>query len=279
MTGNIRIGSGSSPHLKAAVFSLSSALENLHGLTASHVISNKTGVPSGQISDLYDSLLNDRIDVAVADLQMIPVHNDTNQEIVITALTSRKNAGESILADPSMLDSSLELKLKSGIKVAVSCVRQQALLYDIRPDITGVLLAYSEMKNLEETGVNAAILQNEYIEDSQHNYEVISLHPREWTPAPGSGIIAYLTHRDNMLLRKTLQSIHNRGTMEVSNVERNLLKLAGSTLEGTVGAYCYQDKGGNFHISAVRGDIYKKVAMSQSTSSGLAENVYFSLFS
>ena len=102
---------------------------------------------------------------------------------------------------------------------------------------------------------------------------MIPLHPAELTGKAGLGIFAFLTHRDAIAQRKFIQNVTASQYIRVSNIERAVQKLMGPEMSEKLGVYCRTDQKGNYRITAVALDPYRRVTASQSTHVGLAEKV------
>src|SRR5690606_38565908 len=79
-------------------------------------------------------------------------------------------------------------------------------------------------------------------------YVVIKLHPREFVPAPGQGILTYQTHKDRTDVRKILMQLHNAEVGMRSNLERSVLQKMGGGCSMPLGVYCEMDHLKNYHV-------------------------------
>ena len=249
--------------------------------TISHYASNE---PSKNIQDvLYDAIRDSEIDTAVFDLSALPLH-DNHSDIVVTAISERRNPGEGLLISSTSYDPSLELKMKPGSRVMVSDIRQGGQLLSMLPMIS---LIYNpentedQLSKLKNGQCDVLLMsKNEYetLIDEDNDITFLKLHPKEMIPRPGQGFTAYVAHKEDLKTRRILKNIHYADAVQISNVERKVLQMVSPEFRDKTGVYCYTDQRGYFHVDAVRCDMYKKTTFSQSISADLAEKIYFSLF-
>lgn len=249
--------------------------------TISHYESND---PSKNIQEvLYDAIRDSEIDTAAFDLSALPLY-DNHIDIVVTAISERRNPGEGLLISSTSYDPSMELKIKPGSRVMVSDVRQGGQLLSMLPMIS---LIYNpentedQLSKLKNGECDVLLMsKNEYeaLIDEDNDFTFLKLHPKEMIPRPGQGFTAYVAHKEDVKTRRILKNIHHGDAVQISNVERKLLQMVSPEFRDKTGVYCSTDQRGYFHVDAVRCDEYKKTIFSQSISADLAEKIYFSLF-
>jgi hydroxymethylbilane synthase len=240
--------------------------------------------PSKNIQEvLYDAIRANEIDTAAFDLSVLPVY-DSHHDIVVTAISERRNPGEGLLISSTAYDPSSELKIKSGARVMVSDVRQGGQLLSMLPTIS---LTYNpehtedQLSKLTNGQCDVLLMsKNDYetLIDNDSDFTFLKLHPKEMIPRPGQGFTAYLAHKDDLKTRRILKNIHRADAVQMSNVERKVLQMLPPEYLDKTGVYCHTDQRGYFHVDAVRCDVYQKITFSQSISADLAEKIYFSIF-
>lgn len=230
-------------------------------------------------SPLPAALLRGDIDVAVSALNALPVEQP--EELVITALSQRDNPADSLLIHPSAVDTQHIFRLKQGAVVGTFAGHRKVQLQDFRPDI--VLKApwdtvFSPFEQLrqgywEAIFLEAAAMQR--LDMDVDGLEVIELYPGEWIPAPGQGVLAWQTHRDDLATRRIFRQLHHPEVAACTNVERRILQVLSADERPTLGAYCHRDAGGNYHVvaSCLRAGALHRARLSSSTNSGLGDRV------
>jgi len=228
---------------------------------------------------LSSAIKNNEIDIALVNLYEVPVFKD--KDIIIAGLSERVDPGESLVVRSKYVDKNADFRLGASTRISVADTRQLKQLAMVRPDLY-FTENYKDLRDLpfilNSSLADAAIVQNQetdMILKYISGFEIIKLNPKEFIPQPGSGATAYLTHSENIEIRRIIKSIHCKDTANVTNNERRLKQLAG---ENTLGAYCYKDAGGYFHMLAFKSDEHAQtVRYSQSTSAGLAEKLFQSI--
>ncbi|MFZ1751095.1 MAG: hypothetical protein WAU01_12915 [Saprospiraceae bacterium] len=232
---------------------------------------------------LSNEILSGNIDLGIYRLDQLPFF-DENQNLVITALTGEHGQGETLAIRADKFDPTKDLRISHGATIWTQHKRQSIQLQHLNPniEIKEYLLTDDEFAREVKDHHPDAFIYNPYVSSEQYkniaNYRFVHLHPTEVIGLPGHNIIAYVTQKDNIELRRILKTIHVQTLVQKINLERTVLQLAGREFGNKIGVYCHQDSYNNFHVHAVRWDDYKKVSTSQSTTSGLAEKICELLF-
>lgn len=203
------------------------------------------GNPSFQ--SLSEALLNEEINAAIFPLSMIPIEKP--EGIVITALAKRHAAAEILLVRKEHVVENKLLKLKEGASVSVFTEMQKAQLFQFRPDLEITLLDWSyffknDDLNFETDGM---ILPVAFAEKFKHDHIEFPLQPSEFIPTPGQGVLAFLTLKNNLPIRRILKEIHQKEVSACTNIERGIQKA----LPYNVAAFCNKNSQGHFQVSAV----------------------------
>lgn len=232
---------------------------------------------------LYNALLNNEIDTAPVELSTVALWTD-REDILPTAISVRNYPAFILLISEKCFDPSGDLKIKKDSLVGVTSLLQGEQLIHLNPYIR---LHYTDentdaqINQLKNGVYNALVVCSEIIEKYQNEvtgYHSVKIHPTEMIHTPGYGVTAYLSHKDDLVTRKMLKTIHHSDTAKCTNIERKVLQLAGPDYADKIGVYCYTDQRNFFHAVAVRCDEFKKVNFSQSIATGMSEKIYDSLF-
>ncbi len=278
----LRIGAGQSLIQQSLVVHFSTQLQKRD---IDHVI---VQIPESENLDHFknnidNALRNNEIDTAAFYLDQLKP-SISEDETVITALSERQFSGECIVLHPDRYDDTCEINVKNDTKVSTTSLRQSVQLSAHHSGLNINVIDISAEKliqHLNYCNTDAIIISKDYYERMKTiltDFKVINLHPKEMIGPAGQGVIAYLAHRDDGLTRGYLKLINHPKISRITNIERMVLKLAGPECINTLGVYVYQDHKNYFHAHAVRCDLYKKFAFSQSTSEGLAAEIFHSIY-
>lgn len=194
---------------------------------------------------LFRALMAGSIDLMATPLHLLPAH--LPEGIVITALSARPDAAWGLLFRPGLSPAKKTFRLPEGARVGLSSKLAHLQLLDFRPDVQPVLLDTLPALPLSEE-LEALLLPMASLPPGQ---EALRLNPKEFIPAPGQGVTAYLTLKDDLPVRRRLKPLHHSKVSACTNVERRLLQLAAEHDRPLLGAYCEQDAAGHFHFWTV----------------------------
>ncbi len=234
----------------------------------------------------FTALKTGRVDIAILHLPELNAVNPSN-DLIIAALSERNNAQDCLVINENFYDPQAELRLKAGAVVHVVTNIQAEQLKKLSPSIQ-TSVSKSTLESLTDSvnsgEIHAAIIPKFMIDFSENrdNSKIVNLHPKEMIPAPGQGTFAFVTHKENITLRKTLKTIHQKDVAEISNVERKVRQMLPSNDQQNLAVHCYKDVSGNFHAVGSYLDqetsTLKFAIHSQSTSEGLSEKIFHSLY-
>lgn len=234
----------------------------------------------------FTALKTGEIDIAIFHLpDFIPTKSTI--EFVIAALSERMNAQYCLIINENHYDSQADLRLKTGTTVNTSTNMQTEQLKKLCPKIQTIesKLSYENIVDLVNSSeISAAVIPKIYLDSAVNTTQIksINLHPKEMIPAPGQGTFAFVTLTDNLDMRRVLKTIHQKDVSEVTNVERKVRQMLPENDQPNVSVYCYKDINTNFHAFGAFFDVktssFKLASQSQSTSDGLSDNIYHSLF-
>ena len=171
-----------------------------------------------------------------------------------------QDSNHSILVDCDVLKESL-LALNRHLNITVSTINSSNFEQIFKQTDWDAIIFLNELIN----GISAELIEN----------ELISLSPKEFPPAPATGIIVLQTLENNLFLRKKLVEIHQNKIGRISNVERKTQQLLSLENRNQFSIHGETDAADNFHVWANlldNGDI-KKCRISSSTTFKLAESI------
>lgn len=217
------------------------------------------------------SLVKKEISGGVFPLSQIPL--DKPEGVVITALPIRLAADEIILVKKSISEKGKMLNLPEGASVSVFTKMQKAQILHFRPDLKIIELSFGYFYKIEdlEFESDAMILPAAFAENFEHDYISFPLQASEFVPAPGQGVLAFLSLKENIPVRRFLKQFHKKDISTCTNIERTIL----SKSPYNVAVFCKKNNQGHFEINAVsekEGNLFRFNSAS-STSLGLADEV------
>ena len=228
--------------------------------------------------ELEDALLAKEIDFAVHSMKDLPTQGP--EGLVITAISDRADARDCIIINPDQVEDERVLGIKKGAIIGTSSIRRKLQIQNLIPDIQVKDLrgnVPTRIKKLASGDYDAIILASagiDRLDIDLSDFKVFRFHPREFVPAPAQGVLAYQCRADDVPTRKALSLIHSRATLEVTNIERGVLKALDGGCQVPVGVYCEKDKNDYFHAYAYYHDPklgYRNIQYSQSTTAGMAD--------
>ena len=231
--------------------------------------------------EIEDALLASEIDIAVHSMKDLPT--EMVEGLVIAGLSTRANPSDLLIIKKSSVDTSRPLKVKENAKIGTSSIRRKVQLKHFDQSITCVDVrgnVPTRLSKLDTQDYDAIVLAAagvERLEIDLSNYHVVEFNPKEYVSAPAQGVIAYQCRSVDRTTRRILKKIHSSDTALCTNVERTVMKIMDGGCQLPLGAYCEQDKSGNYHCYASYspgpGEQLRQVRLSQSTYAGLAERV------
>jgi hydroxymethylbilane synthase len=231
-------------------------------------------------SGIDSLLLSGTTDVAVhslKDINVVPIEG-----LCIGALSERNDPSDVLIYKKDAVDENLLFKIKRGAVVGTSSLRRKSQINNYRDD----LVVVNVRGNIDERigmlnsdsqldGIIIAKAGLDRLKLDLSVFNVIRLHPKEFVPAPGQGVIACMVRKEDMVLRKILSGIHHMEVAHCTNVERGILAQLGGLCKSPVGVYCEKDLRGSYHcvLSMLKDDRMIRVKYSQSTTFGLTEQM------
>lgn len=235
--------------------------------------------------EIEDELLAGEIDLAVHSMKDMPTTPPDG--LVITAVSYRENPADQLLIHPDAVDENQILRFKQNAIIGTSSARRKAQIRHLRGDVAikdirgNVPTRIEKLRSGEFDAILLAAAGIERLKLDLSDLTVITLHPREFVPAPAQGVLAWQTRTDDLETRRILKNLHQGDVAKATNIERTVLKLMEGGCHIPLGVYCEQDQMGHFHVWAAYAQAWdqalKTVRQSSSTSFELAEQVYKAL--
>lgn len=255
------------------------------GDTIQHLSFDKIEGKGFFTKEIEDQLLEGSIDVAVHSMKDLPTSSPEGLRIAATSY--RENPSDTLLIRDAFFDQSASLRLKKGTIVGTSSARRKAQLKDLNSEISTEDIrgnVPTRIQKLRDGNFGAIVLATAGLNRLQldvSDLKVVELHPREFVPAPAQGVLAYQTRDDDMEMRKIVGRIGVRDVAYCTNIERKVLQMMDGGCHLPLGVYCEQDQMGNYHTWAAMANgldqPVRRCKISQSTSAGLAEEIYNNL--
>ncbi|MEM9930258.1 MAG: hydroxymethylbilane synthase [Bacteroidota bacterium] len=235
--------------------------------------------------EIEDHLLAGSIDLAVHSLKDMPTEQP--EGLTLAALSYRATVNDVIVINKAKAVPGKTFQLADGATIGTSSARRKAQLRDLHPRIVPVDIRGNVPTRLEKArsgemdAVMLAAAGLERLDLDLSDMVVVRPSPKEFVPAPGQGVMAIQTRKEDLAIRKQLIPLHNTIVGECTNVERSVLSLMEGGCSMPLGVYCDRDVAGNYHVWAAYAETQdsevKRVQLSLSTRDGLAERVVSTL--
>lgn len=224
--------------------------------------------------DDFEAHALDNVDQALktlhsGDLQavVLPLHRLSTtlpEGLAITAVTARGAVASRLAVSVNAQQSGAILGLAPGIRVSAPDAVSTAQLLAIRPDL--------DIRQQDAEAEAWIIPADQLQQAGQAGIVQLELHPKEFIPAPGQGVMAWVCWADDLSVRRQLRPWHHPEVSACTNVERGLLQIIGDTWAGRVAAYCERDANGYYHaVAAIETEgSLRNARLSSSTYAGMA---------
>jgi len=202
--------------------------------------------------EIESALLASEVDVAVHSLKDLPTVQP--EGLALAGLSRREDPADLLLIHPDSHDDKGILGLRPGANVGTSSIRRQTQILDLAPEVKVTDLrgnVPTRVNKLREKSYDAIILAAAGLNRLEMNLDdlvVKRLHPREFVPAPGQGVIAYQVREADTEMRKIISHIHHKETSKTTNIERSVLRSMDGGCQVPLGVYCEIDQAQNFHV-------------------------------
>lgn len=237
--------------------------------------------------EIEDALLNNEVDLAVHSLKDLPTTPVKN--LTLCGLSYREQPNDCLIIKKSSADTNGVLGLIATPIIGTSSARRKSFIKTLIPDAIikdlrgNVPTRIAKLTEQDYDAILLAAAGLNRLEINLNEYIVKYLHPREFVPAPGQGVIAYQCRTQDLETRRIVKQIHHPEVSVCTNVERTVLQMMDGGCHVPLGVHCYMDETKNFHAIAAfakNENVEVKTAqLSQSTTSNMAEIIYNELTS
>jgi len=229
--------------------------------------------------EIEDALLRGEIDVAVHSMKDLPTRQPPG--LAITAVSYRHNPADLLIIRKESYQPDLLLKVATHANVGTSSNRRKAQMVAYRPDVQlkdvrgNVPTRLEKLRSGDFDAIFLAAAGIERLELDLSEFEVMTLPPRDFVPAPAQGVLAWQTNQDDTDTRLIMRHLHRPEVSSCTNVERRVLQLMEGGCQLPLGVYCERDATGNYHAFAaceMSGEM-RRTRLSSSTRFGMAEKI------
>ncbi len=198
--------------------------------------------------ELENRLLNKNIDIAVHSLKDLPTR--IHPQLSLGAYLSRGSVPDLLLVHPGWHDSQFLLPIGTDCRVGATSLRRQALLRLYAPQATPDFLrgnVPTRIRKCKEGQYGAIVLAQAGLERlglDPSPLHVYSLNPEIWLPAPGQGVIAVQTRKEDPELLQEVARLDDPETRTAAEIERRLLYNFEGGCHVAFGAFAFREKTG-----------------------------------
>ena len=188
------------------------------------------------VRELEAALLDNRIDIAVHSLKDMP--SSLVPELVIAAVPKREDPRDALISRKGIL-----LKdLPGGSRIATGSIRRQALVKNMRPDLTIEPLRGNVETRLEKLhqndGPDGVILATAGLNRLGLQDQISQYLPcMEFVAAVGQGALAVETRADDNFTTALAAKINHLETRQAITAERAFLQAIGGGCSSSVSAH------------------------------------------
>ncbi len=229
--------------------------------------------------ELEDALLNHDVDLAIHSLKDMPTTQPNG--LCLASVSYREDPSDVLIIRKEVMQEGRLLSLPANAIIGTSSARRKAQIKhlvsdceikDIRGNvptrIQKLIDGHFDAILLAQAGINRLALD-------LSDLKTITLHPSEFVPAPGQGVMVSQCRIDDIPTRKILKELHQTDVGDCINVERKVLQMLDGGCQLPLGVFCSKDAMGNYHVqSALEKDgELRRFKTSQSTRLGLSETI------
>lgn len=232
--------------------------------------------------EIEDALLKGEVDMAVHSMKDMPTTQP--EGLGLAAVSYRENPADWLLIRKEVVNPKSGLKLGKNPIVGTSSARRKAQLLALQPDIQikdirgNVPTRLQKLRDGQFDAIMLAAAGVSRLEIDLSDFEIIKFEPKDFVPAPAQGVLTFQIRKEDKILRKTLQILHDPDVVKCTNVERTVLKMMDGGCQMPLGVYCEKDHLGYYHAWAAKADNWdapvRRARISSSTHVGVAEKLY-----
>jgi hydroxymethylbilane synthase len=217
---------------------------------------------------VQDAVLEGGADIAVHSLKDLP--SAVIPGLKIAAIPEREDAREVLLINKSAFDSGFEkLPVRLGAVVGTSAVRRQAQLEVLRPDLVrrelrgNVPTRVEKLRRAEYDAIVLALAGLKRLNLDLQDFEVVTLSPEVFVPAPGQGALALECRSDDARTIELLAHLDCTEARETVQVERGLMSRLDGGCQLALGASARKFKDGVSLLAWYNGNLYNAQGSSE----------------
>lgn len=232
--------------------------------------------------EIEDALLQGEVDMAVHSMKDMPTTQP--EGLGLAAVSYRANPSDWLLVRKDAVNPKSGLKLGEKPVVGTSSARRKAQLLALQPDIQikdirgNVPTRLQKLRDGQFDAIMLAAAGVSRLEIDLSDFEIIKFEPKDFVPAPAQGVLTFQIRKEDKILRKTLQILHDQSVVKCTNVERTVLKMMDGGCQMPLGVYCEKDHLGFYHAWGAKADNWdapvRRARISSSTHIGMAEKLY-----
>jgi hydroxymethylbilane synthase len=198
--------------------------------------------------ELENRLLNKNIDIAVHSLKDLPTR--IHPQLFLSAYLTRGPVSDLLLVHPDCFDPHFLLPVGKDCRIGATSLRRQALLHlyapQARPDFLRGNVP-TRIRKCKEGQCGAIVLAQAGLERlglDPSPLHVYRLNPEIWLPAPGQGVIAVQTRKDDPELLHEVVQLDDPETRAAAEIERRLLYNFEGGCHVAFGAFAFRENSG-----------------------------------
>lgn len=195
--------------------------------------------------ELENRLLNKNIDIAVHSLKDLPTR--IHPKLCLAAYLSRGPVPDLLLVHPDWHDTNSLLPVGMDCRIGATSLRRQALLRLYAPQAEPHFLrgnVPTRIRKCKEGQYGAIVLAQAGLERlglDPFPLHVYRLNPEIWLPAPGQGVIAVQTLKDDPDLLEAAARLDDPETRTAAEIERRLLYNFEGGCHVAFGAFAFRE--------------------------------------
>ena len=232
------------------------------------------------VKEIEQSLLNNDIDIAVHSLKDLP--SELPDGLILGAMSKRHHPADAIISKNNVQ----LIELKPGSKVGTGSLRRKAQILNIYPELEIVPLrgnVDTRIKKLNSENLDAIVLAVAGLHRMGFDNEISEiLDPYTIIPAPGQGVIAVESRKNDKVTNEILNNINHLETLSEAVLERSFLRKLGGDCNIPAGCFAkisekeinavgfISDKSGK---NLIRGEIRGEINEAEKLGTSLASNI------
>jgi hydroxymethylbilane synthase len=189
------------------------------------------------IRSLEQALLDETIDIAVHSLKDVTA--TILEGLTLSGFLKAETVADALIFHPTLTVSSLEELPKNPV-IATGSLRRQVQLKRLRPDVVFENIRGNidtRLEKLNQSSWSGIMLSAVGLRRLQLNPKSQIFHPSVFIPAPGQGVIALETRKEDGLSNRLSQGISNPEQSLLSSIELSFLYEVGLDCRYPLGLY------------------------------------------